>query len=219
MKKSLYLLAGVATLAAVVCTGGRLHAQGTGVQPVRATTTAPAAPAAKSKIAILNFKYVITNYQRFKTFQDENKKSYQKYEDQLRPLTTKMEGFRKQIQDPAVDQATKEKISKEAKHTQQQIQNITDEARETLGKQESEQLVLIYREVGEAVSKYAQANDIELVMHFVDGVNEVEMNSPQNMHQKMGQRALIPLYWGQGVDISYPVLQNLNARFNSGGGR
>lgn len=210
MKKTLYVVA----LAALVCSGGRLLAQG-GVQPVRAVT--PTAPAAKSKIAILNLKYVITNYTRFKSFQEENKKSYQKYEDQLKPLTAKMEGFRKQAQDPAVDQATKEKIAKEAKPIQQQIQNITEEARDALGKQESDQLVLIYKEVGAAVSAYAQANDIELVMHYSDGVNEVEMNSQQNIHQKMGQRAAIPLFWGQGVDISYPILQNLNARAASGG--
>jgi Skp family chaperone for outer membrane proteins len=216
VKKSLYLLAGVATLTAVICTGGRLHAQGNGVTPVRATTPS-GTPAAKSKIAILNLKYVITNYSRFKTFQEENKKSYEKYEVQLKPLTTKMEGYSKQVKDPAVDQATKEKISKEAKQLQQQIQNITEEAREALGKQESDQLVLIYKEVGAAVSAYAVANDLELVMHYSDGTNEVEMNSPQNMHQKMGQRALIPLYWGQGTDISYPVLQNLNARAASAG--
>jgi hypothetical protein len=56
-------------------------------------------------------------------------------------------------------------------------------------------------------------------MHYSDGINEVEMNSNPNIHQKMGQRALIPLYWGQGVDVSYPVLQNLNARFASSGGQ
>lgn len=217
MKKTLCMVAGLATLTASFCLGGRLMAQTGNVQPVKAVT--PASPAARSKIAILNLKYVVTNYTRFKNFQEENKKSYQKYEDQLKPMTTKMEAWRKQLQDPAVDQNTKEKIGKDAKITQQQIQNITDEARETLGKQESEQLVLIYKEVGAAVSAYAQANDIELVMHYSDGVNEVEMNSSQNIHQKMATRALTPLYWSQGVDVSYPVLQNLNARFASTGGR
>src|SRR5262249_11697005 len=78
--KSMWVLAGLATLAATVCVNGRLLAQ-----PVRTTTTAaPAAPAAKSKVAILNLKYVVTNYQRYKNFLEETKKSAQKYEEQLK---------------------------------------------------------------------------------------------------------------------------------------
>jgi Skp family chaperone for outer membrane proteins len=207
------MVVGVATLAAT-CLGGRVQAQPGAVQPVTGTAPAPAAP--KSKIGILNLKYVVTNYQKFKNFQEENKKAYQVYDDQLKPLGAKIEALRKEGSNPGLDPARKDQIERDGKATQRQIQDITEDARAKLGKQESDQLVIIYKEVLGAVSAYAQSHDLELVMHYTDGVDQVEMNSNPNIHQKMGSRALIPVYYNPGVDISWPVLQMLNSRFTGG---
>ena len=74
-------------------------------------------------------------------------------------------------------------------------------------------MITIYNEVAAACSRYAQANDIDLIMHYNDGTTAVEMNSQQNIQRKIVSGPCTPVYWKQGVDISADIVGNLNASY------
>src|SRR5262249_45818467 len=147
----------------------------------------------KTRVALLNLKYVVMNYGKWKNFTDTLKNEYKGFEDKIKPLNTQLEQLQKEAQTANADR--KAEIEKQAKPLQRQIQDIADEAKNTLGKKESDELVIIYKEIAAAVSRFAQANDIDLVMHYNDATTNDEMNSPQNIGRKMVTGPCTPLYY------------------------
>ncbi len=98
------------------------------------------------------------------------------------------------------------------------MQDLSDKAKRTLGKQEQEQMVVVYREIGAAVASYAEANDIDLVLHYNDATNDAEMNSANNIGRKMMTGPCTPLYYREhGMDISQRILEMLNSRYKGSG--
>jgi Skp family chaperone for outer membrane proteins len=182
------------------------------------------APVARrgTRIALVNLKHVVMNYQKWLQFTEELKVEYKKYEDKVPALNRQMAQLRK---DSAATMEPDEKasIEKQAKKLQQQMQEVANEAKEVIGKKESAELVIIYREITEAATAYARENDIDLVMHYNDATSEAEMNSPQNIQRKVVAGPTTPLYVkAADIDISQQVVERLNerhARANSNAGK
>jgi Skp family chaperone for outer membrane proteins len=207
------MVVGLATVGVAVYVGSQLMAQQAG-QPNYGTRPASAG-SAKTRVGLLNLKYVVMNYTKWKNFTEQLKTEYKKYEDQVQSLNAKMEQLKKNMQ-AATDPNLKEQIEKEGKTVQRQMQDIADEAKNTLGKKESDELVIIYKEIAAAVARFAQANDIDLVMHYNDATSEVEMNSPQNIQRKMVTGPCTPLYYKAGeIEISPVILQMLNQSYGA----
>jgi len=208
VKRTVGIVVGVATVGVAVYLGSHLWAQ-QGAAPAGH----PASASPKTRIALLNLKYVVMNYGKWKQFTEQLKSQYKTYEDRVQALNTKLEGLKQQMQ-KAPDQAAKDQIEKDAKNTQREMQDLADEAKNTLGKKESDELVVIYKEIAAAVSRFAQANDIDLVMHYNDATTEIEMNSPQNIQRKMVTGATMPLYYkANEIEISQVILGMLNQRY------
>jgi Skp family chaperone for outer membrane proteins len=204
------MVVGLATVGVAVYVGSRLMAQ-TGTQGYPATAAHVAG--AKTRVGLLNLKYVVMNYAKWKNFTEQLKGEYKKYEEQVNGLNTQMETLKKQMQ-AATDPTQKETIEKQAKQLQRQMQDLADEAKNTLGKKESDELVIIYKEIASAVAAYAQATDIDLVMHYNDATTPEEMNSPQNIQRKMVTGPTTPLYYKPGdIDISQQILGMLNQHY------
>jgi Skp family chaperone for outer membrane proteins len=208
VKKSVGILAGLATLGLTVYVGSQLWAQPGSVRP--ASATAPAA-APRTKVAVFNMKWVVTNWTRYKNFQEDLKRSFGDYKKKIDDQTAVLEGLKKAAEATS-DAATKEAKAKEFRKANSDLQELKEEAQTFLTKKESDGVVTLYGEVAQVVSGYAQSNDLELVMHYSDGVNAIEMNHPQNIGQKMMARSCTPIYWTPGIDISQQVLQALEAR-------
>jgi Skp family chaperone for outer membrane proteins len=209
-------VAGVATLGIAVYLGSRLWAQ-QGQAPVGAAGHPASASTPKTRVALLNLKYVVMNYTKWKNFTDTLKNDYKGYEDKIKPLSTQLEQLQKEAQTANADR--KAEIEKQAKPLQRQMQDIADEAKNTLGKKESDELVIIYKEIAAAVSRFAQANDIDLVMHYNDATTNEEMNSPQNIGRKMTTGPCTPLYYkANEIEISPVILKMLNDQFVANGG-
>jgi Skp family chaperone for outer membrane proteins len=204
------MVVGLATVGVAVYVGGRLMAQpGTAGYANRPASVATP----KTRVALLNLKYVVMNYAKWKNFTEQLKGEYKKYEEQVQQLNNSMEGLKKQMA-AATDQGQKEQIEKQAKGLQRQMQDLADEAKNSLGKKESDELVIIYKEIATAVASFAQANDIDLVMHYNDATTEIEMNSPQNIQRKMVTGATMPLYYkANEIEISQVILGMLNQRY------
>jgi Skp family chaperone for outer membrane proteins len=208
VKKTVGIGVGVVTLGLAIYVGSHLWAQTGNVRPA----SAPAAP--RTKVAIFNMKWVVTNWSRYKNFQEQLKHAYEEYKGKIDAKTTALEGLKKAAE-AAVDAATKEAKAKDFRKANSELQEIKEEAQTALAKQEADGVVTLYGEVAQVVSGYAQSNDLELVMHYSDGINAVEMNHPQNIGQKMMARSCTPMYWTNGIDISQQIWQALENRYKS----
>lgn len=208
------MVVGLATVGVALYVGSRLMAQNGGA-PGYAAHPASASP--KTRVALVNLKYVVMNYAKWKQFTEQLKADYKQYEEKVQALNTQMEQLKKTMA-ATTDQTQKEQIEKTAKGVQRQMQDLADEAKNTLGKKESDELVIIYKEIAAAVAGFAQANDIDLVMHYNDATTETEMNSGANIQRKMVTGPTVPLYYKPNeIEISTVVLQMLNQRYQGAG--
>jgi Skp family chaperone for outer membrane proteins len=207
------MVVGLATLGVAAYVGGRLFAQ---QQPVGGAVR-PASATRGTRVAILNLKYVVTNYKKWTDFQNEYKAQYKVYEEKVQAKNKTLEAYKQALANPdKLDAATREKYEKDGKALQREMQDIADEAKNTLGKKESDQLVIIYKEVAQAVSQFATANDLDLVLHYNDATTSEEMSSAANIHRKMGSGPCTPVYYKPGeVDISQAIMQMLNQKLQA----
>ncbi|MBV9125947.1 MAG: OmpH family outer membrane protein [Planctomycetes bacterium] len=208
------ILAGMAALGGGLYLSSPLWGQQGGFPQTSAGAPASmsAAPL-QTRVALVNLGQVIKSYQKFANFQNQLKSNSTFYEKELEGKRAQLT----QLQDQAThatDPTTRENIEKQAKQLQRDMQDIQEDARQKLGKQEFDEVVQIYREVKDAVSRYARANNIELVMEYNDGVGPDEFN-PAFFQRKLSNGACQPLYVAPGMDITANIVQMLNA--NVGG--
>jgi len=208
VKRTVRIVAGVVTLSAAVGFGVQLWAQqGTTTQ----TQPATAQQTRGTKIAVINLAKVINNYNKWTAFKEEYKAEYKKvFEEKVTPLRTRYESLKKEFDDPKTLPDRKEAAAKEMKGLERQIQDLADEAKNILGKKESDQFVQLYREVRAAVDAIARYYSIDMVMHYNDAFEEKDMDTPQNVARKMGHPGCMPLYVEKNSDISGIVIDYLN---------
>ena len=100
---------------------------------------------------MVNLQYVIKNYKRTETLRAEHTELFKQYDDQIKEIKDLIEGRTKQLQDPQFADK-REAIEKEVKRLQREMQDKTEEARAVLDKKQGDLIVLVYKEVEEAVS-------------------------------------------------------------------
>jgi Skp family chaperone for outer membrane proteins len=197
------------TVVVAAYVGSRLWAQ-------PGATPAHPGGSTKTKVALLNLKYVVMNYKKWKDFTERLKGDYKQYEDKVTGMNNQLENIKKELAKPGLEAARKDQLEKDGKNVQRQMQDLAEEAKNTLGKQEGDEMAIIYKEIASVVSTYAQSNDIDLVMHYNDATSTEEMNSANNIGRKMVTGPCIPLYYKQNeVDISYQIMQLLNSRYTA----
>jgi len=206
MKRIFSLLLGTFVLGCAIVATTRISAQ---------TAPQPAAPPAQptTKIAVINLSYVVKNYQKYINFSNEMKATMQSYETRVKAKKLILETLAKDAPKPDLTPSAREKLEKDIKSAQRDLEDVGNEGKAVIGKKTDEQLVLLYREIQDMAQRYAMARGFEMVLHFNDALasSPQEYYSAQNVARKMQAGALMPLYVHPGMDISYQVVQTLNA--------
>jgi Skp family chaperone for outer membrane proteins len=167
-------------------------------------------PTARSRVAVVNLAYVIKNYEKFKTFQQEIKEAAEPFQQRDTDLKARAESLAKQLQDPGVAAEKKPEIEKKLRLTQRKIEDNTVEAKRLLSKKTEEHTKTLYVDVEKAAKRYAEARDLELVQHYNEAPEE-ELYSPANIARKLqGPGGLMPLYMAPGIDVSKQLVEALN---------
>jgi Skp family chaperone for outer membrane proteins len=195
-------VAGVVSLGLALYAGSRLTAQ----------TGGAGAAAPTMKIRMVNLQYVIKNFARTESLRKEHTELFKQYDAQISEIKKLIEGRTKQAQDPMFA-AQKDALEKEVKRLQREMQDKTEEARVALDKKQGEIIVLVYKEVDEAVRTYCRQTGMEMVMHYNDAVSEPDRNRAENIARKMSAGACMPMYMMPGLDISQEIVNALNAKY------
>lgn len=213
MKRTVFVAAGVVVLGLALVVSTRLMAQ---APPATGTPAAPAAGTNKSRVALLNLTYVIKNYKKFQTFQDELKKAVDPF--QAKDTAWKKEGetIAKEAQTPACTAERRETIGKRLKELERLIEDNKGEASKVVNTKQEEQLKILYMDVRNHAYRFAQAHGYDMVLHYNDAVTDKDYWSGPNIARKMQAGALMPLYTGAGVDVSMDLVNSLNAAMGGG---
>ena len=204
MKRTVAIVAGVMTLGLALYAGSRLGAQNT--QP------AEAAPPPTMRVRMVNLQFVIKNYKRTEALRNEHTQLFKQYDDQINEIKKLIEVRTKQAQDPQYADK-REALEKEVKRLQRELQDKTEEARQALDKKQGDLIVMVYKEVDDAVRTFARQANLELVLHYNDAVLESDRMSAANIARKMSAGACMPMYMVPSLDISQEVVNALNAKY------
>lgn len=217
MKRMMIGLAGLATLGGVAYLGSRVVAQAPQqyAQPVQQAAATQPASSVTTRVALINLGQVIKNYQKFKNLMaevDAQSKAYQKdYETKRNAVIAKQGELAKPENQ---NSPHREQLEREIRDLQRQLQDLGEEAKEKTGKMEFDRLVQTYKEIQEAVQVYARARNLELVMHYNDGIG-TDAFLPPIFQRKLMNGACWPMYIAPGMDITNDVTNMLNQRLQA----
>ena len=206
MKRSILLLAAAAALA-VAYFGPRLLAQ------------APATAGGGTRIAVVNVFDVFTKYQKAKFFKDEMDTTLKPYRDKAKTIKETMIEWEKEAQKP-MPKWPKENLENGLRQKKRELEDLDLEARRLIGKKQEDQLVVLWKEVNDAVSKTAAAQGYQLVM-AIGEPSELDQNSFPAISRKMQSYevgASSPLYVSGSINITAQVIDTLNAGYAANGG-
>jgi len=205
VKRTVVILAGLATLGVGVYLGSQVWAQQAGQAPAQ-----PAVAPLQSRIALVNIAQVIKNYNKYKNYQAQLKAELAPLEKELEQKKALAIAKENEATKPDTPPARREQLQKEIRAMQREMQDKIDEINSSTAKKRLEQLQTIYRDVQDAVAAFAKAYAYELVLQYSDGADAAEKMSGPALQQKLGNGACFPLYVDPRMDISGSVTQMLN---------
>lgn len=225
MKKSLASVA-----AAVALVGGFgmwstwVAAQPPASQPVRpvsaSSTPAPAAttaPAAASqpgtRVAVVNINKVLKSYQKAQTLNNAIKTKVQAYAKQMNDKREEIQKLQAELTKPTVPQADKERMEKQIVSLQRYLQDMDNEARKTIGKEQGDIAVQLFREIEGVIRAVATTYNFDIVLSYPDATDDNEMYVQDNIVRKLAAQAAMPLFYKPHVDITAAVIGTLNASY------
>lgn len=182
-------------------------------QPIQQVNAVVPAQPLQSRIACVNLTKVLNDYKKWGGFKREMEETVKNFDKQLESKR----GLLLQMQNDAAkvtDAAGRESLERKARDVQREMQDLNDEARKIMGKKQGDQLVILYREIEEAVQVYARTKQIELVFHISDAINPADLHNPNNVQRKMTMGASFPMYMAPGMDITNDIVTMLNTRYD-----
>jgi Skp family chaperone for outer membrane proteins len=205
VKRNVSLVAGAAALGLAVYFSSRLWAQG----------PAPAVqPPAQTRVALVNTVQVIKSYHKYKTFEDEQRRLAKPFEEKNKAYQDNLKEWQKVLENPQATPQQKEEAEKQIKERKRQIEDNAGEFKRILAKKSDEQLVQLYREVEDAVKRYAGSNGFHIVLQFDERTNPAEIYTPMNIQRKIqgsaATGATVPVFIAPGLDITPGVVTLLN---------
>jgi Skp family chaperone for outer membrane proteins len=211
VKKTILIVAGLAAVGAGLYCGARLLAQAPAQQQ-----TAPA----NTRVAVVNLHAVLKGYAKTKIYDQEVEAIVAPMRKQAEEMKGKIAEWTKQLQTPGV----KDKDGWEAaiRNQKRLLEDLEMEASKKVKKKREEQLVQLYREIEDAVQRYAAPQGFTLVLQYTDPETPAEKYTAENIQRKLAGSAqtgcVVPMYFHPGLDISAAIITNLNAPYQNAGG-
>ena len=214
MKRTIGILAGMATLGMGVYLGSQVFAQqGVGGRP--ATSSEPL----RTRIAVVNLVQVLKKYSKFQTCDAELKKQISEAKTTLDPLEKQIRALQAKAQLPDTPAADRETIKRDLERLTLQYKEKAEDADKAFMKRSGELAVQIYHDVEDAVDLFAKSNAIELVLMYNDALKSQrdEYYSPPYVQQRLKMpNAFMPIYVDSRMDITDAITQMLNRRVAGG---
>jgi Skp family chaperone for outer membrane proteins len=182
-------------------------AQGPATQPM----TSPGLPG--TRVAIVNINKVLKNYHKAQTLNAQIRTKVQAYAKQMNDLREQMQKDQAELAKPTTPPQQKEQYEKHIVNIQRQLQDIDNDARKVIGKEQGDVAVGLFREIEGVIKAVAASNNFDIVLSYPDATEDTEMYTQDNVVRKLAAQAAIPLYYKPHVDMTAAVIQTLNASY------
>jgi Skp family chaperone for outer membrane proteins len=208
VKRSMVFLAALATLAGATYLTSQMFAQGPG--------GAGAAPAA-CKIGLINMAAVLKGYNKFSVYNNEIEKIRLEYEKKDGDLKKTQKAWQDYYVNPKTEAGKKEEAEKNLTQLAAAIEVNKKEYGNVRARKSDEQMVQMWKEVENAIQKFAPPNGFHLVMHYSEPLTDADKYSPPNIQRKLvgpgSSGGVCPLYFASSMDISLDIVNTLNGMY------
>lgn len=212
--KKITIMAGALAVLSAAYLGSQLLAQ----------PQAPASPPAQTRVAFVNIVTVFQNYTKAKVYKEEMEALLKPIKDRGERLRAEIMKWQQDLQnDPKVygDATKREQYEQGILKNKRDLEDLGREAQRLVGKKNEEQVVQLYKEVNEAVKKYALASGFHIVLAYGENSKTDTMNFANISRKVQGMEmggAIVPMYMADGLDISLAVADSLNRSMPHAGG-
>jgi Skp family chaperone for outer membrane proteins len=207
VNRKIGILAGLVALGVAAYLGSYLRAQQNAANQAQTPL--------QTRVALINLGQVIKNYQKFKNFEVGLKAESEKYQKEFETKRTIAVKKQERMKEPTISAAEREQLEKEVKTLQREMQDMAEEVKQKIGKEEFDLMVQLYKEVRDEVTITAKKYGIELVLQYNDAP-EPDAFSPALFQRKLANGACMPMYMDQRMDITAYVTEMLNRHLASG---
>jgi Skp family chaperone for outer membrane proteins len=205
VKRTVAIVAGVLSLGLALYVG-KVWAQ---------TTPARPAGAPQTRVGLLNIRYVVKHYDKYKSFMDQMEEEDRKFTELMKGKQAQAEQIKKQLE--KATGAEKENLEQQMRAIQRDAQDLTEKARREVAKRGNDEMVKVYKEIRDAAYRHAQSHNYDIVLHFEGAADNNERDNPMLITRNMNAGGAVPLYWNPQLDISAHVLHALNTAYRNAG--
>jgi Skp family chaperone for outer membrane proteins len=199
MRATLWTCCTALSLAALIG-GGRRAAEGEEEK----------SPKPRTRIGLLNVRYICKNCNKCKVDTEKTLKTLRPFQKTDAELRKRVESLSEKKQAADLSEKRKEKLDRELKLLQREIEDNTAEAKQVMGKMSDEMFKGLYLDVQEAAKRYAIAHHLDLVLHYSDPSPDEEVMSESSIPRKKADAGLRRLYSAPGIDITEDIVAILN---------
>jgi Skp family chaperone for outer membrane proteins len=172
-------------------------------------------PAPHTRVGLINLGVVLKQYEKVSDYTAEMKEEFSRFDKALKERKEQMLELSKKVADKDLSEEEREQVQAELKKLQREMEDSNDKMKALIAKKTDQQMVIVYSDIRRAAERYAKAHDLELVLHYMEGVKEEDIFNPSNVMSKMQQRSCNPLYIAPGLDISAEIVTALNEGYQT----
>ncbi|HEX4588311.1 MAG TPA: OmpH family outer membrane protein, partial [Gemmataceae bacterium] len=152
-------------------------ANNTAVRQTAATQNAPAATSSMpgTRVAVVNINKVLKNYKKAQALNDSIKGRVQAYAKQMNDKKEEIQKAQTELAQPTTTPQRKDQLEKQIVGCQRLLQDIDNDARKTIGKEQGEIAIRVFREIEGVIQAVAASNNFDIVLSYPDAAEDAEM--------------------------------------------
>ena len=206
-----WTLVTVAVVAAVTLAyvGSRLAAQ-QGPAPVQAP--------AVTRVALINVAKVFQEYEKAKFYKKEIEATVEPKRLLREKLAKEIIAWKTTMSDPKFNPAEKERYERGIVNNQRQMEDLDREMRQLLSQKNEQQYLQLYKDLSDAVQRYAAANNFQVVLAYIEPTQGDPFSIMNIMRKVQGMDmggTVTNMYAAGGLDISTAVVDLMNQNFRA----
>jgi Skp family chaperone for outer membrane proteins len=180
-------------------------------------TNAPKSlPAGTTRVAVFNVGVVFNKYERAAAIKEEMAQEMKQLQQEAKELAQDLNAWQAALQKNDLPAAKKEKYEEKIIYGRRRLEDLSRQARTKVGKTQETSLIVLWKDIREAVKTYATEHGIQLVIAYGDPKESEMVDLFPNVTRKMqtlDQGGSMPFFMAPGVDISEALVHLLNRQY------
>ncbi len=210
MKKTLFILAGLAALGSLGYFGNWVSAQN-GVVPAAATEKPTL------KIGVINIAKVLKNFDKANQMGEQLLAEAKVKDEYVQKQLLALKGEESKLA-AEPDKVKQMAMDKDLRARNLELENQAREYKAKFGEKQAEMAVLVHKDIGLVIDSLVKTYKLELVMTYPDVVEDAEKNKPADAFRHLSTPAPMVWYTHPGLDMTDITIATLNKYFPKAAG-